>query len=325
MFRKFICASLSGAFTTRAVCQASDNNNGGSFFLFSPFFVLFLKVASILRNVARDMYKEVKDWAPIVAALLGGAAFKFSGVTVGPGRAIGLLLRSKLRSRPDPSSVRFSEIETFLKKWKFLPKASYIVVVGSKAIGKSLMIESALARRGGIISSIVSPGEKLKDIVSSVQKSVALCGDFKFIDPQRNANRVLFWWKLFGARPTVILSIKELEQGQMPAEITGAVRTLAELGLRVVVDSSPNSFAPGVLTTLRQVVINVEPLDIDTFRKDPEFLALFNILDQHGLSSLVLQTLGGVPGDLKNLLNAIQSKVSQLYFVFCSLYSHYSI
>jgi hypothetical protein len=212
-------------------------------------------------------------------------------------------------------------METFLKKWKFLPVASYIVVAGPKAIGKSLMIESALARKGGIISSIVSPGAKLNDIVSAVQKSVARCGGFKFIDPHLNANRVLFWWKLFGARPTVILSVKEIREGHNPAELTGAVRTLAELGLRVVVDSSPNSLEPEVLTTKRQVVINVEALDIDTVRKDPEFLALFKILDQHGLSSLVLQTLGGVPGDLKNLLNAIQSQVAQPH----SLYSYHSI
>ncbi len=90
-----------------------------------------------------------------------------------------------------------------------------------------------------------------------------------------------FWWKLLGARPTVILSIKEIRGGHNhdSAELTGAVRILAELGHRVVVDSSPNSLEPEVLTTERQVVINVEALDIDTFRKDPEFLALFNNLD----------------------------------------------
>ena len=143
-----------------------------------------------------------------------------------------------------------------------------------------------------------------------MQKSVARCGDFTFIDPERSAKRVLFWWKLFGARPTVILSVKEIRGGHNHAELTGAVRTLAELGLRVIVDSSPNSLEPEVLTTLRQVVINVEPLDVATILNDPEFETLFNILERYGLFSLVLQTLGGVPGHLKNLLNAIEEKVS---------------
>ena len=240
---------------------------------------------------------------------------------MGPGRAFGLLLRSKLRSGPARSSVRFSEMQTFLRKWKCLPAESYIIVGGPKAIGKSLMIKTALARKGGIISSIVSPGDKLVDIVSSVQKTVANCGSFNFINPESNANRVLFWWKLFGARPTVILSVNEIGDGENPAQLTGAVRTLAELGLRVVVDSSPNSLQPQVFTSKRHVVISLESLKFETLVKDPEFLKLFNILDQHGLSSLVLQTLGGVPGDLKNLLNAIHEKVSQFHFVFYSFHS----
>jgi hypothetical protein len=73
--------------------------------------------------------------------------------------------------------------------------------------------------------------------------------------------RVLWWYGWFLPRPIVVLRAGERRDGQDYADIAGAARELAGYGLRVLIDGSTNSLPPEVLTTLRQFVLELEPIE----------------------------------------------------------------
>ncbi len=74
---------------------------------------------------------------------------------------------------------------------------------------------------------------------------------------------------MFRDMPTLVLSLSERPPMVKPAQITGAVRELARLGVKVLVDASPNSLPPDLLTTLRQRVIYVNGLSKEEIRSLP--------------------------------------------------------
>jgi hypothetical protein len=74
-----------------------------------------------------------------------------------------------------------------------------------------------------------------------------------WFNPLNSARRVLFCYNLFHKPPVVHLELSERNEGNNFAEVTGATRYLAALGLRALLDASPNSLPPEALATKRQV------------------------------------------------------------------------
>lgn len=97
------------------------------------------------------------------------------------------------------------------------------------------------------------------------------------------------------------MTTSERPLGKQPAELTGAVRRLSRLGINVVVDASPNSLQPNLLTTTRQHVLYVDELSRDDIRSFPQLHQLFAVLDEERLSDVVLDLLGGIPSLYLNL------------------------
>jgi len=104
----------------------------------------------------------------------------------------------------------------------------------------------------------------------------------------------------------VVIRVPERQTGQNYADVTSAVRDLADLyGLRVVVDGSPNSIPPELLATKRETVIAVEPMSKEQIESIPEFKDLIVFLKSHNLDEPVWKVLGGSPADYLKLEEAI--------------------
>jgi predicted Zn-dependent protease with MMP-like domain len=128
-----------------------------------------------------------------------------------------------------------------------------------------------------------------------------------------SARRLLFFYSfLFKRSPIVVIRVPERETGQNYADVTAAVRDLADLyGLRVIVDGSPNSIPPELLATKRETVISVEPMSKEQIESIPEFKDLIDFLKSHNLDEPVWKVLGGSPADYLKLEEAvIDSKLS---------------
>ena len=68
-------------------------------------------------------------------------------------------------------------------------------------------------------------------------------------------------------------------------------------GLRVVVDGSPNSIPPELLTTKREMVITVEPMSEEEIESILELKVLIDFLKRHNLDEPVWKVIGGSPID----------------------------
>jgi hypothetical protein len=104
----------------------------------------------------------------------------------------------------------------------------------------------------------------------------------------------------------VVLRVPERQIGQSYADVTSAVRDLADdFGLRVVVDGSPNSIPPELIATKRETVIAVEPMSKEQIESIPEFKGLTDFLKSRNLDDPVWKVLGGSPADYLKLEEAI--------------------
>ena len=104
----------------------------------------------------------------------------------------------------------------------------------------------------------------------------------------------------------MVIRVPERQTGEPYAQVTSAVRDLADLyGLRVVVDGSPNSIPPELLATKRETVIAVEPMSKEQIESIPEFKDLIVFLKSHNLDEPVWKVLGGSPADYLKLEEAI--------------------
>jgi hypothetical protein len=127
-----------------------------------------------------------------------------------------------------------------------------------------------------------------------------------------SARRLLFFYSfLFKRSPIVVISVPERQIGRNYADVTSAVRDLADLyGLRVVVDGSPNSIPPELLTTKREMVIAVEPMSKELIDSIPEFKDLIDFLKSHNLDEPVWKVLGGSPIDYLKLKKLVVNMLS---------------
>ena len=111
---------------------------------------------------------------------------------------------------------------------------------------------------------------------------------------------------MFKSPPIVVIRVPERQMGQQYADVTSAVRALADdFGLSVIVDGSPNSIPPELLTTKRQTVIAVEPMSKEQIESIPEFERLIDVLKSRHLDIPVWKVLGGSPADYLKLEEAL--------------------
>ena len=112
-----------------------------------------------------------------------------------------------------------------------------------------------------------------------------------------SARRVLFFYSLlFKFPPTVVIRVPDRQVGQCYADLTSAVRSLADdFRLRVIVYGSPNSIPPELLTTNRETVITIEPMSREQIESITEFKGLIDFLKTHQLDCPVWKVLGGSP------------------------------
>jgi hypothetical protein len=211
----------------------------------------------------------------------GGATVAAMGAfpvpRVGAGRAVGLFFRSKVfgaRQKPRAWSQRLNEVAALQRIMSRMMPGEYTTLLGGKGVGKTALIQTALRGWGGVICVTISPGMKQDDIVNKYVSCnntrqprsrftlfFFTCRVLKeltrihtsWFDPLNSARRVLFCYNLFNKPPIVHLELSERNEDNNFAEITGATRYLAALGLRLLLDASPNSLAAEALTTERQV------------------------------------------------------------------------
>jgi hypothetical protein len=118
-----------------------------------------------------------------------------------------------------------------------------------------------------------------------------------FLNLSSNTQRVMFFYNImFKRSPIVVIRVPERQAGEPYAQVTSAVRSLADdYGLRVVVDGSPNSLPPELLTTNREAVLSVESMSREMVESIPEFQGLIERLRKYKLDNAVWQVMGGCP------------------------------
>jgi len=172
----------------------------------------------------------------------------------------------------------------------------FVVVTGEKGVGKTCLIGTAVNNKFGIIHVPVLPTHSQEDAIQNTLRKVTKLR-INVLDPEANAKRVLFWYRLIlRTTPIVVMNVAERKDGTI-ANLTGAVRYLTdELGLRVIVDSSPNSLDESLLHSLRSFVVRVGPMTKEMIWSMRHLGELFDIIKQHKMDDIVWRVLGGIPG-----------------------------
>jgi hypothetical protein len=218
---------------------------------------------------------------------------------VGPGRALALAVRSWVL-RAKKVSQRDDATHTLRNMLRNLGEDQYIVVTGQKGVGKTVVVNTATQRTCGVVSVPVAPGT-LQDVIVMKALSEIANSRLGFIDPRPSVRRVLWWYGWFLLRPLVVLRAGERMDGELYAGIPGAARELAGYGLRVLIDGSTNSLPSEVLTTLRQAVLELEPMSRNTLLSIPEYAGLLKVLRDESLEDVAWLVLGGVPAHFDEL------------------------
>ena len=223
---------------------------------------------------------------------------------VGPGRALALALRSWVR-RAKKVSQRDDATHTLRTMLQNLGEDQYIVVTGQRGVGKSVVVDTATQHTCGVVDVTVAP-DTLQDVIVMRALSEITNSRVGFVDPRPSVRRVLWWYGWFLPRPIVVLRAGERMDSQSYANIPGAARELAGYGLRVLIDGSTNSLPSVVLKTLRQAVLELEPMPQNTLRSIPEYAGLLKVLRDESLEDVAWLVLGGVPAhfDVLRLLMA---------------------
>jgi hypothetical protein len=141
----------------------------------------------------------------------------------------------------------------------------------------------------------VKSGEDKDSITDKVMQEVTNIR-LRWFNLSANTKRVLWFYNLFGTSPIVVIRVPERQKEQPYADVTAAVRGLADdFGLRVLVDGSPNSIPPEIKATERQSNVYVMPMERELINKIPEFSEIIQFLTKHSLEEGVWRVLGGSP------------------------------
>jgi hypothetical protein len=131
------------------------------------------------------------------------------------------------------------------------------------------------------------------------------------LDPAGNARRVLFFYRLFCFPPPIcVLCVDERKDGVGFVDLTGAVRKLREVyKLKVIVDASPNSVPDQLLTTSRQDILDVPPMEREMIERLPQLQPLMNVLKKEDLVNAAWELLGGIPTEWESLFDKVSRAV----------------
>ncbi len=117
-----------------------------------------------------------------------------------------------------------------------------------------------------------------------------------------SVRRILWFYSFLGGFPIVVIRVSERQKDQPYADVTAAVRGLADdFGLRVIVDGPPNSIPPEIKSTKRQLNIRVMPMERDQIAEISELSELNEFLRKHSLENAVWDVLGGSPQEYMTL------------------------
>jgi hypothetical protein len=251
-----------------------------------------------------EVFSVFKEFLPLITA--GGTFVSAVGLVprIGPGRAVWIALRSRFAFKPNPESLRFTEIKllrTMIADKDF--GQSYLVVTGDKGVGKTCLLNTVTSKTAGVIKVKAQPSDSERTIIKNALQELAN-PPFKFMNPLKSAPRVIFWYRLFtlGHSPIVVINAAERKVGQDYAGLTGAVRTLVDdYKLRVVVDGSPNSLDETLLRTTRQRVFDIQPMTKEMIWQIGQLQELFKYVKDAGLEDTVFAVLGGIPSRYEEL------------------------
>ena len=178
----------------------------------------------------------VSNWRDHMVAY--AAAGSFIATAIGVRKNIGffraLSLLSKFRVESTQKSIRVTEMKILEHAVNNCTnKASYVVVQGPKGVGKSCMIDTWFSNSKGVVKCDITPGTLEKEVLNSCYEAINGGASKTVADTEPNMLRVLKWynWITFGSYPTIIVGVSERPPDTKPAQLTGAVRKLAELGL----------------------------------------------------------------------------------------------
>lgn len=137
-----------------------------------------------------------------------------------------------------------------------------------------------------------------------------ITGRAKQFDLSASARRVLAFHNLFFSPPIVVLRVPERQKNEAYASTPSAVRSLADdYGLKVIVDGSPNSLPEELLRTLREEILNIEPMKRELLESIFEFECLIKFLYDHQLADGVWAVLGGSPAEYVKLRNVYRRNI----------------
>ena len=201
------------------------------------------------------------DWGNVDTNLFVGAAagLALTGFRVGPMRAITLAYKSRFFGGPlFHKSVRKAEIDRLRTDLDSLDHhhEAYVLVKGDMGVGKSCLIDTVLHEKNGVVRIDILAGTSQDDVLKKCFCEIT-GSPFTFFD-EDSVRRVLFCYRfIFSSSPTLVMAMRERPPGTDYAQVTGAVRSLSRMGVKVIVDAAPNSAPPELTTTKRQIVINI--------------------------------------------------------------------
>ena len=110
-------------------------------------------------------------------------------------------------------------------------------------------------------------GESVETKTAIIQQVMREITNVRMIpnDLAASTRRVIWCHNMiFRSSPIVVVKVPERQQGQSYADVTGTVMQLTEIGLRIIVDGSPNSIPPELERTGRALIQDIDLMDKDT-------------------------------------------------------------
>ncbi|NDC10772.1 MAG: hypothetical protein EBZ75_15825, partial [Oxalobacteraceae bacterium] len=154
-----------------------------------------------------------------------------------------------------PPTVRTGLRDDIRRSLAALHGDYYIVVHGPRCVGKSRLIDAALAGERGVWSVDVMPGTKAAEIIKCATEHLGVASLLQLV----------------GFRPIVVLRVVERTYYNAPAGVAAAVKVLtSKHGLRVIVDAEEYSIDDNVLETTRQCVFWVGEMSRDELMQIPD-------------------------------------------------------
>jgi hypothetical protein len=228
---------------------------------------------------------------------------------IGPGRAVSIALASRFAFKPKRESLHCAKVKNL--KIRVAEKdfgQSYLVVRGDIGVGKSCLLNTVTNKMPGVIKVIVWPWDRVETIL---EKSLhQLIGTYiPYTYPFASARRVIFWHRIFtlGRPPILVINVAERELGQKCAPLVSVVRDLVEnYKLRVVVEGSQNSLSQTLLRTMRQIIIDIDPMTKEMIWQLSHLKDLFKHINETKLGDIVFAVLGGIPSRYNELWYNVQ-------------------